>query len=79
MLAMPTALEPVVDGAGFEAVLHFAAFKAVGESVFQPLRYYDNNVVGTIRLLEVLTRNEVKNVVFSSSCHRVWRPCPSFP
>jgi UDP-glucose 4-epimerase len=62
------ALEPVVAGAGFEAVLHFAAFKAVGESVFQPLRYYDNNVVGTIRLLEVLTRNEVKNVVFSSSC-----------
>jgi UDP-glucose 4-epimerase len=61
-------LEPVVAGAGFEAVLHFAAFKAVGESVFQPLRYYENNVVGTIRLLEVLTRNEVKNVVFSSSC-----------
>jgi UDP-glucose 4-epimerase len=64
----PDALEPVVSDAGFEAVLHFAAFKAVGESVAQPLRYYENNVVGTIRLLEVLTRNGVRNVVFSSSC-----------
>ena len=71
----PDALEPVVNGAGFEAVLHFAAFKAVGDSVAQPLRYYDNNVAGTVRLLEVLTRNDVKNVVFSSSCHRLWRAC----
>jgi UDP-glucose 4-epimerase len=63
----PSALEPVVKGAGFEAVLHFAAFKAVGESVAGPLRYYENNVAGTVRLLEVLTRNDVKNVVFSSS------------
>jgi UDP-glucose 4-epimerase len=64
----PIALEAIVSGAGFEAVLHFAAFKAVGESVAEPLRYYENNVAGTIRLLEVLTRNDVKYVVFSSSC-----------
>jgi UDP-glucose 4-epimerase len=63
----PAALEPVVKGAGFEAVLHFAAFKSVGDSVAQPLRYYDNNVAGTVRLLEVLTKHDVKNVVFSSS------------
>ena len=63
----PAALEPVVKGGAFEAVLHFAAFKAVGDSVARPLRYYDNNVVGTVRLLEVLNRHDVKNVVFSSS------------
>lgn len=66
-VGVPAELEPVVKGAGFEAVLHFAAFKAVGDSVAEPLRYYDNNVAGTVRLLEVLTRNDVKNVVFSSS------------
>ena len=63
----PAALEPVINGAGFEAILHFAAFKAVGDSVARPLRYYGNNVVGTVRLLEVLSRHGVKNVVFSSS------------
>lgn len=63
----PAALEPVVQGAEFEAVLHFAAFKGVGESVAQPLRYYENNVAGTGRLLEVLSRNDIKNIVFSSS------------
>ena len=63
----PAALEPVIKGGGFEAILHFAAFKAVGDSVARPLRYYDNNVVGTVRLLEVLSRHGVKNVVFSSS------------
>ena len=61
------ALEPVVKGRGFEAVLHFAAFKAVGESVARPLRYYENNVGGTVRLLKVLSRHDVKNIVFSSS------------
>ncbi|KXT74394.1 UDP-glucose 4-epimerase [Streptococcus sp. DD10] len=50
-----------------ETVIHFAAFKAVGESVAQPLKYYDNNVGGTIDLLEVMGENNVKNIVFSSS------------
>jgi UDP-glucose 4-epimerase len=62
------ALDGVVAGGAFEAVMHFAAFKAVGESVNHPLRYYDNNVIGTIRLLEVLARQQVRKVVFSSSC-----------
>lgn len=48
-------------------VIHFAGLKAVGESVAQPLRYYDCNVVGTIRLLEAMERAGVKNLVFSSS------------
>jgi len=49
------------------AVIHFAGLKAVGESVAQPLTYYDNNVVGTVRLLEVMDVCGVKTLVFSSS------------
>ena len=50
-----------------EAVVHFAGLKAVGESVTQPLHYYDNNVVGTLRLLEAMGQQGVKTIVFSSS------------
>ncbi|MDO8251644.1 MAG: UDP-glucose 4-epimerase GalE [Rhodoferax sp.] len=49
------------------AVIHFAGLKAVGESVQKPLAYYDNNVVGTVRLLEAMTACDVKTLVFSSS------------
>ena len=49
------------------AVIHFAGLKAVGESVEQPLAYYDNNVVGTLRLLEAMGECGVKTLVFSSS------------
>ena len=49
------------------AVIHCAGLKAVGESVAQPLRYYDNNVVGTLRLLEAMGACGVKTLVFSSS------------
>ena len=50
-----------------EAVIHFAGLKSVGESVKQPLTYYDNNVVGTLRLLEAMSECKVKTLVFSSS------------
>src|SRR5215510_11939679 len=50
-----------------EAVIHFAGLKAVGESVQQPLSYYDNNVVGSLRLLEAMGICGVKTLVFSSS------------
>lgn len=50
-----------------EAVIHFAAFKAVGESVAQPLRYYRNNVTGTLSLCEAMIDAGVKTMVFSSS------------
>jgi UDP-glucose 4-epimerase len=50
-----------------DAVIHFAALKAVGESVAQPLRYYHNNVTGTLVLCEVMMDLGVKNLVFSSS------------
>ncbi|WP_144631442.1 UDP-glucose 4-epimerase GalE [Bordetella genomosp. 13] len=54
-------------GQPVQAVLHFAALKAVGESVAQPLRYYDNNVGGTLALLQAMQRADVRNIVFSSS------------
>ncbi|TKB68281.1 MAG: UDP-glucose 4-epimerase GalE [Nitrospira sp.] len=52
---------------GASAVIHFAGLKAVGESVAQPLAYYDNNVVGTLRLLEAMKECGVNTLVFSSS------------
>ncbi len=51
-----------------EAVIHFAAHKAVGESVDEPLMYYHNNVVGLISLLEVMKQSDCTKLVFSSSC-----------
>ena len=52
---------------GIEAVIHFAGLKAVGESVQNPLEYYDNNVGGTISLLNAMTQVGIKRLVFSSS------------
>ena len=52
---------------GAEAVIHFAGLKAVGESVQNPLEYYDNNVGGTISLLNAMTEVGIKRLVFSSS------------
>lgn len=50
-----------------DSVIHFAGLKAVGESVAKPLEYYDNNVVGTLRLLEVMSEFDCKKIVFSNS------------
>jgi UDP-glucose 4-epimerase len=61
------ALDVVMREHGIEAVIHFAGLKAVGESVEKPLDYYDNNVVGTCRLLQAMQANGVKTLVFSSS------------
>lgn len=60
-------LQQVFQENDIEAVIHFAGFKAVGESVSKPLEYYHNNVTGTIILLEVMKEFNVKNIVFSSS------------
>ncbi|MGB2427199.1 MAG: UDP-glucose 4-epimerase GalE, partial [Alteromonas sp.] len=49
------------------AVIHFAGLKAVGESVEQPIKYYENNVFGTLQLCKVMQSHNVKNLVFSSS------------
>ncbi len=61
------ALTQALQASGVTAVVHFAGLKAVGESVQQPLAYYDNNVVGTVRLLEAMQASDVRQLVFSSS------------
>ena len=47
-------LDAVFNGGGFEAVIHFAGLKAVGESVAKPLLYYENNITGTVNMLEAM-------------------------
>ena len=62
------ALDKVFKAEGpIDAVIHFAALKAVGESTKIPLKYYGNNITGTITLCEVMAANNCKNIVFSSS------------
>ncbi|THU45991.1 hypothetical protein C4D60_Mb09t00210 [Musa balbisiana] len=61
------ALEKVFSTTKFDAVIHFAGLKAVGESVQKPLLYYKNNIIGTIALLEVMAAYGCKKLVFSSS------------
>lgn len=60
-------LDEVFSKGNFETVIHFAALKAVGESVSQPLEYYQNNLTGTVNLCEVMQSHGVANLVFSSS------------
>lgn len=60
-------LERLFASHSFEAVIHFAGFKAVGESVERPLHYYRNNLIGTLNLLEAMRIAEVHRMVFSSS------------
>ena len=66
-LCDPTGLESVFRGGSFDAVVHFAGLKAVGESCEIPLRYYENNLHGTIELLKAMDRHDCRNIVFSSS------------
>jgi UDP-glucose 4-epimerase len=62
-----TALDALFARYNFAGVIHFAGLKAVGESVAQPLRYLENNVSGTINLLQAMDRAQVRRIVFSSS------------
>jgi len=61
------ALEEIFKKEKIESVIHFAGFKAVGESVAKPLEYYHNNITGTLILCDVMRNHGVKNIVFSSS------------
>ncbi|MBU0637720.1 MAG: UDP-glucose 4-epimerase GalE [Planctomycetes bacterium] len=67
-LADTAKLTDVFAAGRFDALLHFAAFLDVGESVQEPLRYYRNNVINTIGLLECMKQAGIKRMVFSSSC-----------
>ena len=60
-------LEKVFTQHNIDSVIHFAGLKAVGESVEKPLKYYDNNVNGTVILCEVMAKYNCKSIVFSSS------------
>ncbi|HJR45617.1 MAG TPA: UDP-glucose 4-epimerase GalE [Actinomycetota bacterium] len=62
-----TSLADVFGRHRFDAVVHFAGLKAVGESVEEPLRYYRNNLVGTLNLLDAMAEAGVRDLVFSSS------------
>jgi UDP-glucose-4-epimerase GalE len=57
-----------------KAVIHFAAYAYVGESVEHPAKYYQNNVAGSISLLEAMRRHDCKNIIFSSSCSTYGMP-----
>lgn len=61
------ALEQVFQENDFAAIIHFAGLKSVPESVTNPIKYYQNNIVGTLNLLECMKRYMVKKIVFSSS------------
>jgi len=62
-----SAMERVFSSHAIDCVIHFAGLKAVGESVRMPWEYYDNNISGTLTLVDVMRRHGVKNLIFSSS------------
>jgi UDP-glucose 4-epimerase len=64
----PKTYDQIFNQHSIDGIIHFAASKAVGESVENPLKYYKNNVASTILLLEKMQEHGVKNLVFSSSC-----------
>ena len=60
-------LEQIISKYRFDCCIHFAGFKAVGESIAEPWKYYDNNINGSLVLLDLLQKNGCKNIIFSSS------------
>jgi len=62
------AIDAALGSAAFDAVIHFAGRKAVGESVAEPMLYYTHNVAGTVNLIQAMRKHGVRRMVFSSSC-----------
>ena len=60
-------LEKIFAAEQIDSCIHFAGLKAVGESVAKPWEYYDNNITGTLTLVDVMRKHGVKNIIFSSS------------
>lgn len=73
-LADKKAIDKVFEKYEIDAVIHFAAYAYVGESVVEPKKYYHNNVVNTINLLDSMIEHGVKNIVFSSTCATYGNP-----
>lgn len=61
------AVNEIFERESIESVIHFAGYKAVGESVRKPLEYYHNNITGTLNLCDIMRRHGVKKIIFSSS------------
>jgi UDP-glucose 4-epimerase len=74
----PADLDRAFGAGDVDSVIHFAGLKAVGESVAEPLRYYEHNVAGTVQLLRAMERHDVHDLVFSSSCTVYGEP-PTVP
>ena len=68
------AIDAIFEKENIDSVIHFAALKAVGESCQIPLRYFDNNLTGTLNLLKVMEKHGVKSIVFSSSATAYGKP-----
>lgn len=67
-------LKNILNTKNIEAVIHFAAFSQVGESVKNPQKYYINNIIGTLNLLEAMLENNIKKIVFSSTAATYGEP-----
>ena len=67
-LANRTLVRSTLTDGAFDGIMHFAAHLDVGESVSQPLKYYENNVINTVRLLQEMERADIRRFVFSSTC-----------
>ena len=67
-------LKKIFEKENIDAVMHFAAYAYVGESVKHPAMYYENNVIKTIQLLDAMVENDVKNIIFSSTCASYGHP-----
>lgn len=61
------AMNDIFEKEDIDSVIHFAGYKAVGESVQKPLEYYHNNITGTLNLCDVMRHHGVKKIIFSSS------------
>jgi UDP-glucose 4-epimerase len=72
-LRLASDIDAVFSMHAIDAVIHFAGLKAVGESVEQPIAYYQNNLTGTINLIEAMQKHQVKNIVFYFLSNRLWR------
>ncbi|MFJ8102270.1 UDP-glucose 4-epimerase GalE [Lysinibacillus sp. NPDC096212] len=71
-------VQQIVDTYNIEAVLHFAAFSLVGESVIDPMKYYENNVTATLNLLKVMKENKIDKFIFSSTAATYGMPTVDF-
>jgi len=73
-----TIVQRIFDTYKIEAVIHFAAFSLVGESVIDPIKYYENNVAATLNLLKAMKRNEINKFIFSSTAATYGMPTVDF-